>query len=217
MQWLMPPRFVLAAFVATVVVVLADSATTVGQSGTRYIPAPPSELPVVLIIRVPAEALVDIEGVRTALDRRGSPLSIAAAARGPELYLQREGDLEGRGSGNRPRTQDQGAGRRGSGCRFAAGVGSQGQAEIALHSAEYARSPHPCGVAFHRADGDHSEIWPEPRKPVSCLLRRSHVSSNRAKKNGRYSSQTRWKSNRDCAVVKPAALSPARYSSQKRR
>jgi uncharacterized protein (TIGR03000 family) len=63
MQRLMLPR--LAAFVAAIAVVLAVSAPTVGQSGTRYIPAPPSELPVVLIIRVPAEALVDIEGVRT--------------------------------------------------------------------------------------------------------------------------------------------------------
>ena len=63
MQRLMLPR--LAAFVAAIAVVLAVSAQTVGQSGTRYIPVPPSELPVVLIIRVPAEALVDIEGVRT--------------------------------------------------------------------------------------------------------------------------------------------------------
>jgi uncharacterized protein (TIGR03000 family) len=63
MQRLTLPRF--AAFVAAIIVVLAVSAQTVGQSGTRYIPVPPSELPVVLIIRVPAEALVDIEGVRT--------------------------------------------------------------------------------------------------------------------------------------------------------
>jgi uncharacterized protein (TIGR03000 family) len=65
MQGLTLPRFVFAAFAAAIVVVLAASAQTVGQSGTRYIPAPPSELPVVLIIRVPAQALVDIEGVRT--------------------------------------------------------------------------------------------------------------------------------------------------------
>jgi uncharacterized protein (TIGR03000 family) len=65
MQGLMPPRFVLAAFVAAIVMVFAASGQTVGQSGTRYIPAPPRELPVVLIIRVPAQALVDIEGVRT--------------------------------------------------------------------------------------------------------------------------------------------------------
>ena len=65
MQRLMLPRFVLAGFVAAIIVTLAASAPTVGQSGTRYIPVPPSELPVVLIIRVPAEALVDIEGVRT--------------------------------------------------------------------------------------------------------------------------------------------------------
>jgi uncharacterized protein (TIGR03000 family) len=64
-------RLVPVLAMIALVLVPAARETAVGQSATRpgYSPAPPrpKELPVTLVIRLPASALLDIEGVRTRL------------------------------------------------------------------------------------------------------------------------------------------------------